>query len=146
MSEEIDWAAMPDDRFHRRASVLRVVDGDTLDVDIDLGWSAWLEERLRLYGVDTPECRGPEREAGRYVTDVVARLFPRGTPIVLESVEFNQSGNIRGKFGRTLGVVYRVADGLCLNQHLVDQGLGWPTDRDGRILGVRDLTRLTGIS
>jgi endonuclease YncB( thermonuclease family) len=43
--------------------IVRVVDGDTVDVDIDLGFSHWIHnERIRLYGVDTPECRTTDAE------------------------------------------------------------------------------------
>lgn len=139
------FGAMPEDRFHRRAVITGHVDGDTLDVEIDLGWSTKLTERLRLIGVNTPEKRGPEREAGLWVAAEVARLFPVGTPVIIESVDYNRTGNVRGKFGRTLAVVYRLADGLCLNGHLLEQRIAWPTDDDGSNLGERTLERLTGL-
>ena len=52
-----DFQEMPEDRFNRSAVLLRVVDGDTLDVEIDVGWSMKLKERIRLERVDTPELR-----------------------------------------------------------------------------------------
>ena len=44
--------------YKYKAKIIRVVDGDTVDVDIDLGFGVWLNnQRIRLYGIDTPECR-----------------------------------------------------------------------------------------
>ena len=44
--------------YEYKATIVRVVDGDTVDVDIDLGFDVWLRsQRIRLFGVDTPECR-----------------------------------------------------------------------------------------
>jgi endonuclease YncB( thermonuclease family) len=44
--------------YEYKATVVKVVDGDTVDVDIDLGFDTWLHnQRIRLYGIDTPECR-----------------------------------------------------------------------------------------
>lgn len=51
--------------YEYRADTRRVVDGDTVDVDIDLGFNVWLRnERLRLYGIDTPELKGANKAAG----------------------------------------------------------------------------------
>ena len=50
-----------------KVEVLRVVDGDTVDVDIDLGFSTWLKkQRIRLYGIDTPESRTRDLEEKKY--------------------------------------------------------------------------------
>lgn len=57
MIEANIFGIMPEDRFIRRGVIVRVVDGDTLDVEIDLGWSMKLRERLRLELVDTPEMK-----------------------------------------------------------------------------------------
>lgn len=50
--------------YHYNAVVTNVVDGDTFDLDIDLGFHIHIHERIRLMDVDTPECRGAERELG----------------------------------------------------------------------------------
>ena len=50
-----------------KVEVLRVVDGDTVDVDIDLGFSTWLKkQRIRLYGIDTPETRTRDLDEKKY--------------------------------------------------------------------------------
>ena len=49
--------------YEYKCKIDRVVDGDTVDVDIDLGFGIWLrKERVRLYGIDTPECRTRDLE------------------------------------------------------------------------------------
>ena len=49
--------------YEYRVKILRVVDGDTVDVDIDLGFGVWMhKERVRLYGIDTPESRTRDKE------------------------------------------------------------------------------------
>ena len=53
--------------FEYNAVIVKVVDGDTVDVDIDLGFSVWLKkQRVRLYGLDTPESRTRDKEEKKY--------------------------------------------------------------------------------
>ena len=53
--------------YEYKCKVVRVVDGDTVDVDIDLGFDVWLsKQRVRLYGVDTPESRTRDKEEKKY--------------------------------------------------------------------------------
>ena len=82
--------------------VVKVVDGDTVDVDIDLGFGMWLKnERIRLYGIDTPESRTrdpEEKQAGLYAKKVVQDYLPKNKPATLVTIK-----DKGGKFGRTLG-------------------------------------------
>ena len=82
--------------------ITRVVDGDTVDVDIDLGFDMWLKkQRIRLYGVDTPESRTRDLEEKKYgnaAKDFVKSYLPVGTKQTLKT---KLDG--RGKFGRILG-------------------------------------------
>lgn len=137
---------MPEDRFNRSAVLKRVVDGDTLDVEIDLGWSMTLKERVRLAGVDTPEINNKvEKEAGKWVKSEVAELFKEETPLIITSTAYDRTGNVRGKYGRTMAEVYRLNDGLCLNDYLIQKKWGWPTDDKGSIVGERSLALLKGL-
>jgi micrococcal nuclease len=100
------------------ALVTRVVDGDTVDVEIDLGFGVVKKERLRLWGINTPEVRGEEREAG-LVSDLEVRKKIAQRWIVIDTTEGY------GKFGRCLAVIYveqKNGDMLNLNQWLVDEG------------------------
>jgi len=83
---------MPEDRFIRRAVIVRVVDGDTLDVEIDLGWSMKLRERLRLERVDTPEIRrAEESKAAEWVSENVREHFGENMDINPARVIFEKN-------------------------------------------------------
>ena len=83
-------------------TIRRVVDGDTVDVDIDLGFGMWIHnERVRLYGIDTPESRTrdlEEKKAGLFAKDVVEHYLPVGSKQVLRTHKDKV-----GKYGRVLG-------------------------------------------
>ncbi len=97
--------------------VLRVVDGDTIDVDIDLGFDVWLKkQRIRFYGVNTPETRTRDKEEkarGLVAKEYVIKHCPVGSRIRLRSHD-------RGKFGRILGEI--VVGDTTLNKMLVEDG------------------------
>ena len=146
MIEANIFGIMPEDRFIRRVVIVRVVDGDTLDVEIDLGWSMKLRERLRLELVDTPEMkRAAESNAAKWVSEQVRKHFYENTPIIIASMAFDRTGQVRRKFGRTMAVVYRARDPLCLNELLLREKWAWPTDNKRKLLSARLLDLLTGI-
>ena len=110
--------------YEYRVANIRVVDGDTVDVDIDLGFGVWMKkQRIRLYGIDTPESRTKdkvEKAFGLAAKKRLEEILSMSDDIVLRSVK-----DIRGKFGRILGdfVVYDLAgtsgDLLCAEGHAV---------------------------
>ena len=87
--------------YEYRIKVVRVVDGDTVDVDIDLGFGVWLKkERVRLYGIDTPESRTRDKEEKKFglmAKEYLKASLKKGTPIL----KTRKDG--KGKFGRILG-------------------------------------------
>jgi len=87
--------------YEYRVKILRVVDGDTVDVDIDLGFGVWMhKERVRLYGIDTPESRTRDLEEKKYGKAAKAFLQEKleaGTPLLRT---FKDGV---GKYGRILG-------------------------------------------
>ena len=87
--------------YEYRVKILRVVDGDTVDVDIDLGFGVWMhKERVRLYGIDTPESRTRDLEEKKYGKAASAFLkakLQEGTPLL----RTYKDGV--GKYGRILG-------------------------------------------
>ena len=86
-------------QFTYRAIVVRVIDGDTVVLDIDLGFGVWLHKQsIRLLGVNAPEIRGEEREEGLKWKAKLESLIPVGTEIILES--FRDKSD---KYGRWLG-------------------------------------------
>ena len=88
--------------YEYNCKIDRVVDGDTVDVDIDLGFDVWmLKQRIRLYGVDTPESRtrdAQEKVFGNLAKNFVQVRLPVGSNQVLRT---KLDG--KGKFGRILG-------------------------------------------
>ena len=80
--------------------VRKCVDGDTIDVDIDLGFQCWLcYQRVRLYGVDTPESRTRdmvEKKFGKLAHQFVLDFMPVGSRVILKTMK-------KGKYGRYLG-------------------------------------------
>ncbi len=116
-----------DNLFHYRSTVTRVVDGDTIDVDLDLGFDIKYHVRIRLVGINTPESRTrdlEEKERGLADKDFVGRwlLEQAGmNPVIQTSLDG------RGKFGRVLGRVLN-QEGVCLNDVLVETGHAVPYD------------------
>ena len=93
--------------YEYKCKILRVVDGDTVDVDIDLGFGVWLKkERVRMMGIDTPESRTRdkvEKKFGLAAKAFVKSKMPVGSMQVLKT-EIDRSGeDKKGKFGRILG-------------------------------------------
>ena len=109
-------------------SIIRyVVDGDTVDVDIDLGFGVWLrDQRIRLYGIDTPESRTrdlTEKLFGFAAKDFVKGLLPIGSTQVLKTFIDKDGEDMRGKFGRILGDFF-VNDGKMLVETMITEGYG----------------------
>ena len=90
--------------YEYRCKVLRVVDGDTVDVDIDLGFGVWMhKERIRLHGIDTPESRTRDLEEKKYgliAKQKIKDFMPVGSMQTLVTTK-----DKAGKFGRILGKV-----------------------------------------
>jgi len=88
--------------YEYSCTIVKVVDGDTADVDIDLGFGVWLKkQRIRFYGIDTPESRTRDLEEKKYglmAKDVVLHFLPVGSTQTLRT---RQDG--KGKYGRILG-------------------------------------------
>tara|TARA_R100001082_G_scaffold44092_1_gene23385 strand:- start:516 stop:890 length:375 start_codon:yes stop_codon:yes gene_type:complete len=80
--------------------ITRIIDGDTIDVDIDLGFDCWLHrQRIRLHGIDTPESRTRDLEEKKYglaAKAFVEKFIPLGSAALLNTKE-------KGKYGRYLG-------------------------------------------
>lgn len=91
--------------------IARVVDGDTVDVDIDLGFGLWVKgERVRIHGIDTPESRTRdkiEKKFGMAAKKFVQEMLPKGSKQTLVTEKAGDAS--KGKFGRILGK-FRVYD------------------------------------
>ena len=107
--------------YEYNCKIVRVVDGDTVDVDIDLGFGIWRhKERIRLHGIDTPESRTRdlvEKKFGFQSKEMVESFLPVGSNQRLVTVK-----DSAGKFGRILGTLL-IYDGMTsVNQLLIDEG------------------------
>ena len=103
--------------------LLKVVDGDTVDVDIDLGFGIWLhDERVRIMGIDTPESRTSdevEKLFGLAAKDRLKELLHDGGKLI--TTEDKDGEDMKGKFGRILGD-FRVPDGRVVTDILIEEG------------------------
>lgn len=143
-----DWDAVwkadpPVDLFVRTAKIVKVVDGDTLRVNINQGFGGSLIADVRLLGIDTPEPRGPEGAAGRYVTEQVKTwIAVRSDAMQAENATVTLYSHIFkiGKYGRCLCSVW--CGDECLNQWLLNRKLAWETDKSGAVSGRRNVERL----
>ena len=88
--------------YEYKCKIVKVIDGDTTDVDIDLGFGVWLKkQRIRFYGIDTPESRTSdkvEKIYGLMAKDVVLHFLPVGSAQTLRTKQDD-----KGKYGRILG-------------------------------------------
>ena len=103
--------------YKYNAKLDRVVDGDTVDAMIDLGFDTWVHKRIRLLGIDAPETRTRdlvEKQAGFASKErLEALLGPEGSPFVLHSLSLD-------KYGRVLGVLW--VDDRNINDTLLQEG------------------------
>ena len=106
--------------FEYKCNLVKVVDGDTVDVDIDLGFGVWLrKQRIRLYGIDTPESRTRdkvEKVYGLAAKDFLSKMLSTG------QMSIKTHKDAKGKFGRILGELFmKTSVGeLSVNQSLVE--------------------------
>jgi len=103
--------------------LLKCVDGDTVDVDIDLGFGVWLkDERVRIMGIDTPESRTSdkvEKLFGTAAKNRLKELLKNGGKLI--TTEDKSGEDMKGKFGRILGD-FRVADGRRVTEIMIEEG------------------------
>ena len=108
--------------YEYRATVRRVIDGDTLEVDIDLGFKTILKkEKLRLLGIDTPELRSRninERAHAQEAKYFVEKLLPPDSEIIVRTEK-----DTKGKYGRYLARVYLLSDNYQKCQDNVCQNI-----------------------
>ena len=106
--------------YEYKATIRRVVDGDTVDVTLDLGFNIMYNSRIRLLGIDTPESRTrdlEEKKRGLAAKDRVKELCPVGSSVILKTTKDG-----RGKFGRILGEIFVSGVVQSINQLLVEEG------------------------
>ena len=115
----------------RVVSIDRVVDGDTIDVSIDLGFDLIKKERVRIAGVDTPEKRTRDLEEKALGIDATNWMKKN----LEETIDGDDELTIRtelqggmGKYGRLLGWLYVGDDDISLNEKMITEGYAWGYD------------------
>ena len=114
----------------RVTEINRVVDGDTIDVTIDLGFDLYKKERVRVAGVDTPE---KNKRSGRESTGT--RRYKLDEKNLEDAIDGDDELTIRtelqggmGKYGRLLGWLYIGDDEVSLNEKMIEEGYAWSYD------------------
>jgi micrococcal nuclease len=113
-----------DPYVYRVKQVLKVVDGDTIDADIDLGFDISLTKRVRLAGIDTPESRTTdkrEKALGLESKDWLKNRLEFAKNIVIRT----QLPGSTEKYGRILGKLYINNEETSLNEQMIDEGYAW---------------------
>jgi len=122
-------------------SVDRIVDGDTIDISIDLGFDLTKKERVRLAGIDTPEKRTKnekEKEMGYQATEFLEMHLMEATKLTVRTEK-------DGKFGRMLGWLYKTdTDTMSINQIMIDKGYAWAYDGGTKVRNLEDLMAKRG--
>jgi len=113
--------------------VVYVVDGDTVDIEIDLGFSLTKKERVRLAGIDTPESRTrnlEEKELGLRAKDYLKQMLKDSKNLKVQTSK-------DGKYGRMLGWFFE--NDLNINLDMVENGHAWAYDGGTKIKNLQDL-------
>jgi micrococcal nuclease len=106
----------PSPYSYRVKSIVKIIDGDTFDCIMDLGFDVLLEARVRMYGIDTPESRTRDLEEKKF--GLLAKDW-LGNHLNDDIVISTELDNEKGKFGRVLGTVW--AEGININEKMIEE-------------------------
>ena len=115
----------------RVTEINRVLDGDTIDVTIDLGFDLFKKERVRIAGVDTPEKRTRDLEEKALGIDATNWLKEKLTETIKGDDELTIRTELKGgvgKYGRLLGWLYVGESTISLNEQMIEEGYAWEYD------------------
>ena len=127
--------------IYRVAEIKKVIDGDTIDVVIDLGFSISLNKRVRLAGIDTPESRTTdnyEKKFGLESKEWLTQKLKTCTDIIIKT----DLPDSTEKYGRILGWLFVGSQALSINEEMVVEGYAWPYKGDKK---VKDFEKLSTI-
>ena len=108
--------------YEYRCTVVKIIDGDTVDVDIDLGFGVWMKkQRIRMYGIDTPESRTRDLVEKKY--GLAAKEFLTGMLNDKAGITLKTHKDKEGKFGRILGELWRTTDfaDKSINEYMIEK-------------------------
>lgn len=110
--------------IYRVKKITGVVDGDTIDVDIDLGFNVSFSQRVRLAGIDTPESRTSdkfEKTLGLEAKEYLKSKLKDAKEVIIKTEKPDSSE----KYGRILGWLYIDGDTVSVNDHMIEDGYAW---------------------
>ena len=129
----------------RVTEINKVLDGDTIDVTIDLGFDLYKKERVRIAGIDTPEKR--TRDLEEKALGIDATNWMKGT--LEDTINGDNELIIRtelkcgvGKYGRLLGWLYVGDEELSLNEQMITEGYAWPYDGGSKNKNFKELIEI----
>jgi len=108
--------------YHYPCKIIKIVDGDTVDVDIDLGFGVWMRnQRIRMYGIDAPESRTSNQTEKVY--GVASKRFLEGMCDDKNGLVLRTHKDKKGKFGRILGELWRTTDyaDQSINEYMIEK-------------------------
>ena len=129
----------------RVTKIVKVLDGDTIDVLIDLGFDLFKKERVRIAGVDTPEKRTrdlEEKELGIHATDWMKDKLTETIKGDEELIIRTELKGGTGKYGRLLGWLYIGDATISLNEQMITEGYAWAYDGGTKQKNFEDLREI----
>ena len=129
----------------RVTKIDKVLDGDTIDVTIDLGFDLYKKERVRIAGVDTPEKRTRDLEEKALGIDATNWLKEKLTETIKGDEELLIRTELKGgvgKYGRLLGWLYIGDATVSLNEQMIVEGYAWPYDGGTKQKNFEDLREI----
>ena len=129
----------------RVTKINKVLDGDTIDVTIDLGFDLYKKERVRIAGVDPPEKRTRDLEEKALGIDATNWLKDKLTETIKGEDELTIRTELKGgvgKYGRLLGWLYVGEDTISLNEAMITEGYAWAYDGGTKQKNFEDLRQI----
>jgi micrococcal nuclease len=121
--------------------VTKVVDGDTIDVDIDLGFDISFSSRVRLAGIDTPESRTAdkmEKALGLESKEYLKKAIDASKSVVIKTEKMDSSE----KYGRILGWLYLDGSAVSVNEQMIADGYAWGYLGDTKVKDFEALAKV----
>ena len=108
--------------YHYKANVERIVDGDTIDVVIDLGFKITTFQRIRLAKINTPETYNVKKDSAEYQNGMLSKLYVEQRIAANNNEIQLETEKVQEKYGRYIGTIWLADSTTSLNDELVEKG------------------------